>query len=64
MQCDLHDSVPDWIIEHPETEIIFCELGLEKNCGGKSLEYLCYQQGLNPNKVLQRLRGVISASES
>ncbi|MAT15013.1 MAG: hypothetical protein CMJ46_07060 [Planctomyces sp.] len=60
MKCELHDSLPDWIIEYPETQTVFRELGLDESCGGKSLEYLCRQQGLVPEDVLHRLQQVIN----
>lgn len=59
MICDLETSIPDWIIEHPETTAIFNELKLDVSCGGKSLEYVAMQQGLNPHAVMRRLREVI-----
>lgn len=59
MNCELHDSLPDWIIEHPETQPLFVELGLDTSCGGKSLEYLCRQQGHDPQRVLERIRQVL-----
>ena len=27
--CDRNTSVPDWIIEHPETLTVFQELGID-----------------------------------
>ena len=56
MDCDLDTSIPDWIIDHPETTSIFAELGLDTSCGGKSLEYVASQAGLSPTDVLQQLR--------
>jgi regulator of cell morphogenesis and NO signaling len=53
--CDLDTSVPDWVIDHPETQAVFAELGIDCSCGGKSLAYACRQQGLNPEQVLTRL---------
>ena len=41
--CDLDTSVPDWIIEHPETLTVFLDFGIDYSCGGKSLGYLCDQ---------------------
>jgi regulator of cell morphogenesis and NO signaling len=35
---------------------VFEEVGIDYHCGGKSLEYLCVQQGLDPQSVLARLR--------
>ncbi|MFO0935100.1 MAG: DUF542 domain-containing protein [Gemmataceae bacterium] len=56
--CDLDTSVPDWIIDHPETLPVFERLGIDTSCGGKSLEYACQQRGLNPQTVLDQLRRV------
>ena len=54
-EYDLDTSVPDWVIEHPETLSVFRELGIDYCCGGKSLAYACQQQGLPPQDVLERL---------
>lgn len=62
MNCDLDTSIPDWIIEHPETTRVFNELGLDPSCAGKSLGYVCLHQGLNPQEVLVRLRAVLETS--
>ena len=63
--CDLDTSVPDWIIEHPETLAVFQALGIDCSCGGKSLAYACREQGLEAGKVLiqlhQRLQAVQTA---
>lgn len=53
--CDLETAVPDWVIEHPETWIVFQELGIDTSCGGKSLGFLCRQQGMNDQAVFKRL---------
>jgi iron-sulfur cluster repair protein YtfE (RIC family) len=37
--CDLDTSVPDWVIEHPDTLTVFQQLGIDYCCGGKSLGY-------------------------
>lgn len=54
--CDLDTSVPDWVIEHPETLDVFQELGIDYCCGGKSLEYACREQGLDAITVLLKVR--------
>ncbi|MEQ9406192.1 MAG: DUF542 domain-containing protein [Fuerstiella sp.] len=59
MNCDLDDSVPDWIIEHPECAAVFDQLHIDCSCGGRSLEFLCHQQGLAPQSVLQQLQQAI-----
>lgn len=60
MDCDLYTSIPEWVIEHPETSAVFAAFGLDTSCGGKSLEYLCHHQGLSPPAVLERLHQVIA----
>lgn len=59
MDCDLDTTIPDWIIEHPQTHVVFDELGLDTSCGGKSLRYLCHRKGLSPQAVLERLQQVV-----
>ena len=54
--CDLDTSVPDWIIEHPETLAVFEALGIDCSCGGKSLAYACRERGLAVKTVLLELR--------
>lgn len=61
--CDLDTSVPDWIIDHPETMAVFEELGIDYSCGGKSLEYACREQGLDAEMVLSQLRHCLSDKE-
>lgn len=53
--CDLDTSVPDWIIEHPDTLAVFQELGIDYSCGGKSLAYACGRRGLDAAAVLAML---------
>jgi iron-sulfur cluster repair protein YtfE (RIC family) len=61
MDCDLDTSVPDWIIDHPESAAVFDELRIDASCEGKSLAYVCRQQRFDPNAVLQRLLRVTSS---
>ena len=60
-ECDLDTSVPDWVIEHPETLAVFQELGIDYCCGGKSLAYACRQQGLDAQAVLAKLLRCLDA---
>jgi iron-sulfur cluster repair protein YtfE (RIC family) len=60
--CDLDTSVPDWIIDHPDTLSVFREFGIDDSCGGKSLGYVCDQQGIDGRLVLKTLRQKIMAS--
>ena len=61
--CDLDTSVPDWVIDHPETLAVFEDLGIDCSCGGKSLAYLCQERGLDAEAVLARLRGCLNDKE-
>lgn len=54
--CDLDTSVPDWIIEHPETLTLFEQLGIDYCCGGKSLGFACRERGLDAIMVLSKVR--------
>ncbi|WP_029246962.1 DUF542 domain-containing protein [Schlesneria paludicola] len=49
---DLDDSVPEWVIEYPQLLSLFQELGIDYCCGGKSLQFACREQNLNPKIVL------------
>lgn len=62
MICDMDSSAPDWMIEYPETERVFKELGVDTSCGGKSLFYLCTHQGLDPDVVLAQLQAVVESA--
>ena len=53
--CDLDTSVPDWVIEHPDTLTVFQQLGIDYSCGGKSLGYACRERGLDAKMVLAKL---------
>jgi len=54
-ECTLDSSVPDWIVEHPETLAVFQELGIDYSCGGKSLEFACRERGHDAHSVLSEL---------
>ncbi len=60
MDCDLDTSLPEWIMEHPETQRVFDALELDTSCGGRSLESVCHRCGLSPQDVLGQLRRVVS----
>jgi regulator of cell morphogenesis and NO signaling len=53
--CDLDTSVPDWVIEHPQTLAVFREFGIDCSCGGKSLACACRERGLAAANVLSEL---------
>lgn len=59
MQCDLETSVPDWVIEYPQSLAVFQKLGIDYSCGGISLDYACQQAGQDAQSVLQQLRQAI-----
>jgi len=60
--CDLDTTVPDWVIDHPETLVVFQELGIDTCCGGKSLGFACRQRGLDAEAVLAQLRVCLAAN--
>lgn len=60
-ECTVETSVPDWVIEHPETLKVFQELQIDYGCGGKSLEFACREQGLNVHSVLAQLHRCMEA---
>ncbi|UUO07813.1 DUF542 domain-containing protein [Blastopirellula sp. J2-11] len=62
--CSLETSVPDWVIDHPETLTVFQELEIDYCCGGKSLEFACQEQGLNEHEVLRKLSKLIGENRS
>jgi regulator of cell morphogenesis and NO signaling len=56
MECDgLQLSVVDWAIDHPESIAVFERYGIDYCCVGKSLEYACQQQGVDPQQVLAEI---------
>ena len=59
MNCDMDSCAPDWLIEHPETASVFQQLAIDTSCGGKSLLYLCNQQGLDSDQLLVLLQKAI-----
>jgi iron-sulfur cluster repair protein YtfE (RIC family) len=54
-RLDLETTVPDWLIEYPQLLKKLEELGIDYCCGGKSLEFACREQGLDPQLVLARI---------
>lgn len=59
--CDLDTSVPEWVIEHPETLAVLQGLGIDYSRGGKSLGYECEQRGLDATMVLEKLHRCLIA---
>lgn len=59
LECDADTSVPDWVIEYPETLAIFDEFRIDSSCGGKSLAFACIQRGLDVEAVLLVIRDAI-----
>jgi regulator of cell morphogenesis and NO signaling len=53
--CDLGTSVPDWMIEQPETLAVFQELGTDYSGGGKSLAHACQERGPDAEMALAEL---------
>lgn len=61
-ECTLDSSVPDWVIEHPETLAVFRASGIDYCCGGKSLAFACREQGLEAAAVLKTLLQAIEVN--
>jgi regulator of cell morphogenesis and NO signaling len=61
---DLDTSIPDWIIDYPQTAEVFDALRLDASCQGKSLEYVCREHDLYPEMVLQRLMNAIAGPDA
>jgi len=53
--CGPETSVPDWVIDRPESLRVFEELGIDYSCGGKSLETACRERGLDVRAVMKRI---------
>lgn len=58
-QLHLDTSVPDWLIEYPQLLPVFEGLKIDYCCGGKSLEFACRERGLDPMRILVRLRTIL-----
>lgn len=63
-ECSLETSVPDWVIDHPETLAVFQELGIDYSCGGKSLEFACRERSLDVGSVLSVLHRAIECNRN
>lgn len=59
MTCDLDSSVPDWLIDHPETAAVFDAYRVDTSCGGKSVRYLCVRIGVDPEALLGELHATV-----
>ncbi|MCC7421854.1 MAG: cation:proton antiporter [Planctomycetaceae bacterium] len=62
LHCTLDSTVVDWIRDYPETQAVFEDLRIDVSCDGKSLEFLCHQQGCSPEEVLNRLHERVAAA--
>ncbi len=60
MECDSESTVPEWLIEYPETFPVFSELGLDCTCGGRSLRFLCEQNEMDADFVVAALLKAIA----
>lgn len=59
---DLERSLVDWVIDVPESRIVFEAFGLDYSCAGKSLEYVCRQRGIHPQDVLAKIHRAVADS--
>jgi regulator of cell morphogenesis and NO signaling len=53
--CTTDMSPVDWVIEIPQALAVFESLGIDYSCAGKSLEYVCRQQGFDVREVVARI---------
>jgi regulator of cell morphogenesis and NO signaling len=60
MSIDVHQSVVDWVIDHPESIAVFRQYAIDYCCAGKSLEVACRQAGVSLPEVATKLRDVLS----
>ena len=64
-EVNLNSSVGNWVAAHPQTSRIFESLQIEYCCGGgKSLEQVCWDRGLDPTQVMQQLGQAITEEKS
>jgi regulator of cell morphogenesis and NO signaling len=56
LQLTIDDPVVDWAIEHAESIAVFEKHGIDYCCGGKSLDYVCKQRGVDPHMVLAEIK--------
>jgi iron-sulfur cluster repair protein YtfE (RIC family) len=55
VQLTIDDPAVDWVIDCPESIAVFEKHGIDYCCGGKSLGYVCEQQGLDLQMVLAEI---------
>ena len=60
IHCDMTSSAVDWIIDYPESLRVLKHFNVDTNCQGKSLEFVCRQQGIDPEEVFQHLMAAIN----
>lgn len=61
---NLNSAVGNWVAAHPETSRVFDALQIEYCCGGgKSLEQVCWDRGLDAGQIMLQLEQVINEGE-
>lgn len=53
--CDLDTPVCAWIIDDPESPVLYQQLEINDSCGGKSLAQVCRKSALEAAIVLKEL---------
>jgi iron-sulfur cluster repair protein YtfE (RIC family) len=61
---DLNDSVPDWLIDHPQLLSMFKDLEIDYCCGGKSLRTACIERKLSAQEIYDRIEQLIGQDET
>ena len=56
---DVEKSVVDWIIDCPESVVVFEEHSIDYCCAGESVRYACAQADADMFAVVARLRRIL-----
>jgi iron-sulfur cluster repair protein YtfE (RIC family) len=60
---DADSTLPDWLIDVPASAAVFDRYGLDSSCGGKSLDYVCRQAGVDVTLVLAELAALMPPAD-
>jgi iron-sulfur cluster repair protein YtfE (RIC family) len=63
LEFDIDSAVPDWIVEYPQTLVVFQEFGIDYCYGGKSLDFACKERCIPAATILARIRQVVGRHE-
>lgn len=60
---DWDQSVPDWLIDHPELLSLFQQFEIDYCCGGKSLRVACGERSLDLQEFEVLIRQQIESND-